>query len=51
MVFEGTMGVYERIYRFNSKRVFSLRSNLSDDNIISAYKRGLRTGMDFRGLV
>ena len=51
MVFEGTTGVYERIYRFNSKWVrkkekyanskwiwiiFCLRSNLSNDNIISA---------------
>ena len=51
MVFEGTTGVYERIYRFNSKwvrkkekyaifkwtgRMFlCLRSNLSNDNIIS----------------
>ena len=47
MVFEGTTGVYERIYRFNSKlvrkkekyanskwlsRIFCLRSNLSNDN-------------------
>ena len=51
MVFEGlTTGVYERIYRFNSKwvrkkekyanwkriwRIFCLRSNLSNDKIIS----------------
>ena len=28
-----------------------LRSNLNNDNIISAYKPGLKTGMDFRGLV
>ena len=48
MVFEGTTGVHERIYRFNSKwvrknekyanskwiwRIICLRSNLSNDNI------------------
>ena len=45
------MGVYERIYRFNSKWVkeretcdfeICLRSNLSNDNIISASLRGRR---------
>ena len=51
MVFEGTTGAYERSYRFNSKsirtkwkyansqyiwRIFCLRSNLSNDDIISA---------------
>ena len=51
MVFEGTTGLYERLYRFNSKRVrkkknmrirhgfeefFCLRSNLRNDDIISA---------------
>ena len=51
MVFEGSTGVHERIYRFNSKwvrknekyanskwiwRIFCLRSNLSNDNVISA---------------
>ena len=51
MVFEGTTRVHERIYRFNSKwvrknekyanskwiwRIFCLRSNLSNDNVISA---------------
>ena len=66
VVFEGTTGVYERIYRFNSKwvrkkekyanskwiwRIFCLRSNLGNDNIISANRPGLKTGMDFRGLV
>ena len=30
---------------------FSLRSNLSNDNIISAWRPGLKTGMDYRGLV
>ena len=30
---------------------FCLRSNLSNDNIISALKPGLKTSMDFRGLV
>ena len=61
MVFEETTGVYERIYRFNSKWVrkkekyanskwieecFCLRSNLSNDNIISAKRPGLKTGME-----
>ena len=52
MVFEGTMGMYERICRFNSilmskkergmqiengfEEFFCLRSKLSNDNIISA---------------
>ena len=38
LVFEGTTGVYERIYRFNSKWVivFCLRSNLSNTYLISA---------------
>ena len=51
--------MYERIYRFNSKGVskkekyanskngfeefFCLRSNLSNDNIISAKRLGLKT--------
>ena len=30
---------------------FCLRSNLSNDRIISAKRPGLQTGMDFRGLV
>ena len=30
---------------------FCLRSNLSNDNIVSAKRPGLKTGMDFRGLV
>ena len=30
---------------------FFVRSNLSNDNIIPAYRPGLKTGMDFRGLV
>ena len=66
MVFEGTTGVCERIYRFNPKwvrkkekyanskwiwRIFCLRSNPSNDNIISAKRPGLKTGMDFRGPV
>ena len=66
LVFEGSTGVYERIYRFNSKwvrkkekcgnfkwicRIFCLPSNLSNDDIISAYRPGLKTGLDFRGLV
>ena len=45
MVFEGAQEVFERIYRFNSKKgelqvdlknFFGLRSDLSKDNIISA---------------
>ena len=28
-----------------------LRSNLSSDNIISSYRPGVKTGMDFKGLV
>ena len=28
-----------------------LRSNLNNENIISAERPGLKTGMDFRGLV
>ena len=51
LVFEGTTGVYQCIYRFNSKlarkkrntriqngfqELFCLRSNLSNDNTISA---------------
>ena len=66
LVFEGSTGVYECIYCFNSKRVrkkekyanfkwicriFCLPSNLSNDDIISAYRPGLKTGLDFRGLV
>ena len=30
---------------------FCLGSNLSNDNIIYAYRPGLKTGMDVRGLV
>ena len=30
---------------------FSLHYNLSNDNTISAKRPGLKTGMDFRGLV
>ena len=30
---------------------FCLRPNLSNDNIISALRPGLETGMGFRGLV
>ena len=30
---------------------FCLRSNLCNDRLISAYRPGLKTGMDFRGLV
>ena len=62
MVFEGTTEVYERIYRFQNKEseicefeidlnyFLCLRPNLNTDDIISAYRPGLKTGMDFRGL-
>ena len=54
MIFERTTGVYERIYGFNSKliskyeytnskwiqNIFGLRSNLINDDIISAYDSG-----------
>ena len=33
------------------KKIFCLRSNLSNDDIISAERLGLKTGMDFMGLV
>ena len=33
------------------EELFCLRSNLGNDNIISAWRPGLKTGMDFRGLV
>ena len=61
VVFEGTMGVYERIYRFNSKwlrkkekyanskslkNFFLLLSNLSNGDIISALRpSSLKTGV------
>ena len=66
MVFEGTTGVYERIYRFNSnvkergrnmrilngfEEFFCVHSNLSNNDIISVCRPGLKTGVDFRGLV
>ena len=61
MVFDGTTGVYESIYRFSSKWVrkketcqfkmdfwkcFCLRSNLSKDGRISALRPGLKTGVE-----
>ena len=65
MVFEVTTRAYKRIYRFNSKwtrkklrnmrirnareESFSFRSNLSNYDVISAWRPGLKTGMDFRG--
>ena len=56
MVLEGTTVLYERIYRFNSKvcdfemdfKNFCLRSNLSNDNISSAERPGLKTGSGFQ---
>ena len=39
-------------FEMDLNNFFCLRSNLSNDNIISGYKRpGLKTGMDFRVLV
>ena len=32
-------------------KFFGVRSNLSNDDIISAKRPGLKTGMDLRGLV
>ena len=63
MVFVGTTGVYERFHSkcerktekyANSKwfeEFFCLRSNLSNDDIISTYRPGLKIGVDFSGLV
>ena len=58
--------MYERVYRFNCKRVrkklrnmrirngfeefFCLRFNLSNESITSALRPGLKTGTDFNGL-
>ena len=44
----------EKVCEFDECRFeesFCLRSNLSNDNVIFALWRGLKTGMDFRGLV
>ena len=38
-------------FRNGFEEFFCVRSNLGDDNIISAQRPGLKTGMDFRGLV
>ena len=59
--------MYERVYRFNCKRVgkklrnmrirngfeefFCLRFNLSNESITSALRPGLKTGTDFNGLL
>ena len=65
MVFEGSTRLHERIYRFNSKwvrknekyanskwiwRIFCLRSNLSNDNIISDLRPSLKTDAENFGL-
>ena len=39
------------IYELEMDLNFFLLSNLSNDDIISARKPGLKTGMDFTGLV
>ena len=36
IVFEGTTGAHGRSFRFNSKELFCLRSNLSNDDLINA---------------
>ena len=36
---------------FAFEEIFCLRSILSNDDIISAWRKGLKTGMDFRGLI
>ena len=52
MVFKGTTGVYKRIYRFNSKCVRNKEKYANSQWIFfSAYRPGLKTGMDFTGLV
>ena len=33
------------------EQLFCVRSNLTNDNIITAYRSGLKTDIDFRGLV
>ena len=48
MVFEGTT---ECMNVNGLNNFFCLRSKLGNDNIISAERAGLKTGMDFRGLV
>ena len=45
------MGKNEREILSGFAEFFCLRSNLSNDDIISAYRPGLKTGLDFRGLV
>ena len=37
-------------FEMDLSNFFCFRSNLSNDNIISAYRTGLKTGMDFGGL-
>ena len=68
MVFEGTTGVYERIYRFNSKLMSKKEGEICEFEIDlknffvcaliqvmmtckTTLRPGLKTGMDFRGLV
>ena len=38
-------------FEMGLKNFFCFRSNLKNDDIISAKRPGLKTGMDFRGLV
>ena len=66
MVFEGTTGLYECLsfqfqmnkkerkrceFETDLKHFFCLPFNLSNDDIISAERPGLKTDMDFKGLV
>ena len=44
-------GLILRILRYANSKCFSLRSNLSNDDIISAQNPGLKMGIDFRDLV
>ena len=44
-------GLILRILRYANSKCFCLRSNLSNDDIISAQNPGLKMGIDFRDLV
>ena len=44
-------GLILRILRYANSKCFSLRSNLSNDDIISAQNPGLKMGIDFRDVV
>ena len=44
-------GLILRILRYANSKCFCLRSNLSNDDIISAQNPSLKMGIDFRHLV